>query len=299
LGKIISNRQDLTFEQLKIYYNEQGLKLRDNFAANLELLTENGVYNYIAYLMADNNGNSIKVAKYSGTDRIDLIESNEYGYCSLIKATKRVLDKLEIENKTLTQITYKERIDNQLWDPVALREAVINAMVHNDYSNEAPPKFEIFPDRIEITSSGGLVMGLSEKEFFEGYSVPRNKEFMRIFKDLDMVEYLGSGIPRILRTYSRECFIFTDNFVRMVFPIDIKGGQEGGQISSQEGGQVFLTKRQQEIFDAIKNNPEISRKDLASMFNINESAIQKHVNKLKEFKRIERIGTTKGRWRIL
>lgn len=107
---------------------------------------------------------------------------------------------------------------------------------------------------------------------------------MRIFKDLDMVEYLGSGIPRILKTYTKECFIFTDNFVRMVFPIDIKSGQ------------VSLTKRQQEIFDAIKNNPEISRKELASMFKINESAIQKHINKLKK---IERIGTTIGRWKIL
>ena len=85
----------------------------------------------------------------------------------------------------------------------------------------------------------------------------------------------------------------------MVFPIDIKGGQGGSQVSGQEGGQVSLTKRQQEILDAIKNNPEISRKDLAGMFKINESAIQKHINKLKEFKRIERIGTTTGRWKIL
>jgi hypothetical protein len=50
-------------------------------------------------LLADENGTSIKVAKYSGTDRVDLIENNEYGYCSLIKATKRVIDKLELENK--------------------------------------------------------------------------------------------------------------------------------------------------------------------------------------------------------
>lgn len=61
-----------------------------------------------------------------------------------------------------------------------------------------PPKFEIFPDRIEITSAGGLPEGLSKEEFFEGFSEPRNKELMRVFKDLGMLEQLGSGVPRIM-----------------------------------------------------------------------------------------------------
>lgn len=59
---------------------------------------------------------------------------------------------------------------------------------------------------------------MTEKEFFEGYSVPRNKELMRVFRDLDLVEHLGSGIPRILRAYGKDCFRFTENFLRMTFP---------------------------------------------------------------------------------
>ena len=59
---------------------------------------------------------------------------------------------------------------------------------------------------------------LTEEEFFDGYSVPRNKELMRVFRDLDLVEHLGSGIPRILRAYGRECFRFTENFLRMTIP---------------------------------------------------------------------------------
>lgn len=87
LRNIPSPRQDLTFAQLKIYYQERGLELNDRFANSLELLTPDGKYNYVAYLLADENGVSIKVAKYSGTDKVDLIENEEYGYCSLIKAT--------------------------------------------------------------------------------------------------------------------------------------------------------------------------------------------------------------------
>lgn len=220
IGRIVSNRQDLTFEQLRIYYDERGKRLNDNFKRTLELLTGDGKYNYVAYLLADENNNSIKVAKYSSLDRCDLVENNEYGYCSLIKATKSVLAKLDIENKVAATITPVERIETPMWDKVALREAVINAIVHNDYSFEVPPKFEIFPDRFEITSAGRLPESLSREEFFNGISIPRNKELMRIYRDVELVESLGSGIPRILRVYGEDCFKFTDNFVRITFPIN-------------------------------------------------------------------------------
>ena len=219
IGKIKSSNQNLTFEQLKIYYEGVNKTLNQQFASNLELFTEDGQYNYVAYLLADVNGMSVKVAKYDGLDRVDLIENNEYGYCSVIKATKQVLDKIDVENKTLAKITSKEREEKRLWNPVALREAVINAIVHNDYTSEVPPKIEFFDDRIEITSFGSLPQGMTENEFFEGYSVPRNKELMRVFRDLELVEHLGSGVPRILRSYGKECFKFTENFLRMTFPV--------------------------------------------------------------------------------
>lgn len=123
--------------------------------------------------MADNNGNSIKLAQYDGLKRVHLLENNEYGYCSLIIATKQVLDKIELENRTFAKITSRERIKTRYWDAVALSEAVINALVHNDYTGEIPPKFEIFDDRIEMISTGGLPNSL-------------NKEIMRIYKDLDL-----------------------------------------------------------------------------------------------------------------
>ena len=103
IGKIKSPKQDLRFQQLQIYYQSTGKLLNEQFAKNLELLTEDNQYNYVAYLLNDVNGISVKVAKYSGTNQVDLIENEEYGYESLIKATKQVLDKLNLENRTLTK----------------------------------------------------------------------------------------------------------------------------------------------------------------------------------------------------
>ena len=98
---------------------------------------------------------------------------------------------------------------------------------------------------------------------------------MRVYKDLGMVEQLGSGIPRILRAYSKESFVFMPNFIRMVF---YKSNIESGQI----GGQIYLTDRQRDIVDLIKQNPKISRRDIANILDINQSAVIKHLENLKK-----------------
>lgn len=64
--QLMSTALDLTFAQLKIYYEERGLELNKKFANSLALLTLDGKYNYIAYLLADENGVSLKVAKFKG-----------------------------------------------------------------------------------------------------------------------------------------------------------------------------------------------------------------------------------------
>ncbi len=210
----------------------------DQFAKSLELLTPDGSFNYAAYLLSDVNGTSIKVAKYAGLDRLKLLENEEYGYCCLIKATKAVLEKLRIENKTFARITPVKRDERKLLDPEALREAVINAIIHNDYSNEVPPKFELFDDRLEITSAGSLPDGFDEDEFFKGYSVPKNKELMRVFRDLEMVEQLGSGIPRILAHYPKSSYLFTGHFVRLILPFSAGFDHRIRQASDQASDQA-------------------------------------------------------------
>jgi predicted HTH transcriptional regulator len=303
IGKIRAPRQDLTFEQLKIYYNEAGYDLNDQFAANLELQTESGEYNYAAYLLADRNGLSVKVAKYRGTDRVDLIENNEYGFCSLVKATKQVLDRLAVENRTLTRITPRERIDQPLINPIALREAVVNAIVHNEYSNEVPPKFELFADRLEITSAGGLPQGLNQTEFFQGFSVPRNKEIMRVFKDLELVEYLGSGLPRILKAYPPEVFSFSENFLRMVFPFEAVVDlslREDEHEAREKAREKTREKTREKLIYALQENPTLTAEELAVLLSITPKGVEWQLSRLKSEGVLRRVGPAKGgHWQVV
>lgn len=217
LKEIESPRQDLTFRQLKIHYEGNGMILNDNFARNLNLLTDDGKYNYNAYLLADENDISIKLVKYLGTSKMELIENQEYGYCCLITATQRILDRLTAENTVYAKIEYNGRKQVEMIDSKALKEAVINAMVHSDYTLSTTPIIELYSDRIEITSGGGLPQGLSQEEFLEGVTAPRNKELIRVFKDVDLIENIGSGVLRILDAYDKSCFKFMDHFLRVSF----------------------------------------------------------------------------------
>ena len=164
------------------------------------------------------NAVAIKVARFRGTEKLDIVERNEFGRCCLIKSALNVLERLNVANTTVVRVGGKaQRKEIRLIDPAALREAVLNAIIHNDYINGAYPVFEIYDDRIEIISSGGLPVGLSEKEFFAGRSLPRNKELMRIFSDMDLCEQLGSGMKKILRIYPQSVFSVSEHFIDVRF----------------------------------------------------------------------------------
>lgn len=296
LRNIPAPRQDLTFAQLKIYYQERGLELNKKFANSLELLTPEGKYNYIAYLLADENGVSIKVAKYAGIDKVDLIENEEYGYCSLIKATNQVLEKMKIENVTKAQVTSSKRIEKNLIESVPLREALINAIVHNDFSREIPPVFEIFSDRMEFTSYGGLIQGQSEEDFFSCSSMPRNRELMRVFKDVGLVEQLGSGLSRILRFYNKDIFQISDHFIKVVFPFSSSkekiiiaiGGNNGGNNGDKNT-----------ILNLLKKEPAFTAKELSEQTGFSARKISRLVKELRETGKIVRIGSArKGFWQV-
>lgn len=300
LKNIPSPNKELTFRQLHIYYDSQHLTLNDSFARNLDLLTADGEYNYVAYLLADSNSISIKLAKYAGTDRDKLIENHEYGYCSLLKATDMVLNRLHVEDTVKSHIGYPYRTDIPLWNEGAVRELVINAIVHNDYFNELSPKFELFSDRLEITSAGALPNGMSKTEFFNGVSNPRNKELMRIFRDVDLVESLGTGLLRVLKVYKEENFVFMEHFTRVVIPYAwIPSSDENIVGNIVENIVEKLPATQAKIVKLLRENPYISAKMISDAIGIATRNVQVHIKKLQENGIIRRVGPDKGgHWEI-
>ena len=308
LKEIDSPRQELTFNQLKIYYEEHGLKLNNNFLQNLDLLTNEGKYNYNAFLLADENNVSIKLVKYLGTNKMDLVENQEYGYRCIITATQRILDRLDAENTVYAKIEYKGRKEVEMIDKAALKEAVINAVVHNDYSYGNSPIIELYSDRIEITSAGGLPQELSQEEFLEGVTAPRNKELIRVFKDVDLIENIGSGVLRILDAYDKSCFKFMEHFLRVTFkyrenPFKYNSKNNvsaDDTLNDTINGTLKLNKNEQQILDLIINNNKITREEIATKTKLSDRTISRAIRHLQDEKVILREGSKKtGHWKIL
>lgn len=300
LKTIVSPTQDLTFSQLKIYYEEMKYKINDNFLKQLGLVMDDGRYNYLAYLLADNNDISIKVATYSGNDAYDLIENEEYGYCCLIKACKNVINKFEQVNKTFTKITSENRREVKLFELIPAKEAITNAFVHTLWEREYPPKFEIFNDHISISSTGGLPLNVTKDDFLKGFSAPTHPELMRIFKDLDLVEQLGTGVIRILKSYDKDVYEFSDNFIRVNF--NFKSSESLANIPKAVTSNVnyLLSETQEKIIDLIKENNRITQDEMRKKLGVNITTIARNLSDLKEKNIIERIGSNKnGQWIIL
>ncbi len=302
LKNITSPKQDLTFREIKMYYMEKGFDVGENFERQLNFYTEDNKYNYIAYLLADNNQTSIKVAKYNGNDVDEIEEFYEFGACSLITATYRVLEKFKSENKIYAQITYPERVEKSMYDYKAVREAIINALVHNDWSNEYPPKFEFFSDRLEISSFGGIGDEFTEEEFLKGYSAPKNPELMRIFKDLDLVEHLGTGIRKILKKYDKSIYHFYPHFIVVSIKYQENDFEynKNNENNNVEYAHLNLSKVQENIIKLILDRPNITQAEMAKRLNITSRMVRYHISELVENGYIKRIGPNKkGKWIVI
>lgn len=299
LANIMSPKQDLTFSQLKIYYEEKRYNINDNFLKQLDLIMEDGKYNYLAYLLSDTNNISIKVATYSGNDAYDLIENEEYGYCSLVKAAKNVINKFEQINRTFTKITSEDRKEVKMFDIVSVKEAITNAFVHTLWEREYPPKFEIFNDHIAISSTGGLPLHVTKEDFLKGFSAPTHPELMRIFKDLDLVEQLGTGIIRILKIYDKDVYEFSDNFIRVNFKF--KSSDSLSSIPrSVKNDNIILSETQKNILKLIKENSRITQEEMKNIIGVNITTVARNLSELKSKNIIKRIGSNKkGQWEIL
>jgi|SRR5690554_2498954 len=128
---------------------------------------------------------------------------------------------------------------------------------------------------------------------------------MRIFKDMELVEQLGSGIPRVLRTYGRECFRFSDNYIRMSFPTEQVTDNVTDNVTEQVTDNVTdkvtdkVTDNQQKILEQIEQDSYITTRKMAEAVGISQRKIKGNIQILKEKGLLERIGPAKGGyWKI-
>ncbi len=292
-----SNLLDLSFRELKIYYSEHGYHLSDNtFDANLNLKTGDGNYNLLAELLADYNNIPLIFVKFRGIDKSAISKRNDYGCGCLITSYEKIKNRIEAENICYSDTTKRPRVDNYLYNFDCVNEAIINALVHNDWTI-TEPQISMFEDRIEILSHGGL-FGLSKEQFFEGISKPRNASLMRIFLNLGLCEHTGHGVPTIVKVYGKEVFDINENYIRCTIPFD-KSVVDYKKPKVDYNSLIRLNKNEEEVLISLVENNSCSNDDLATKVGVSKRTIERAIASLKEKHMIERVGNRKnGYWLV-
>ena len=289
----LSPRQDLTFNQFQalltfknVHYN------KETFEQNYNLRNSDDKFNYIAFLVSDQNDTSIKVVRFNGVTKAEFLSRKEFDNGCIFKQMEDALEySLNVLNIIQTNIVGKERVDTPYFNSEAFREAWFNAVCHNLWVEKVPPAIYGFDDRVEIISYGLLKDGMTKDEFFMGISNPVNEEFAKIFMQLHYMEQSGKGVPTVVAKYGKEVYHFGTSFIQCILPYNIidKQKQErllgrndlNGMINGTINGTIKLSETASIIYELMKKDVKVTKSQLSQKAGKSIRTISRAIDELK------------------
>ena len=246
----------------------------------------------------------IKAARFKGVTSVEFIDEKQFD-CPLLSMPKEIMAFIRRHINKQIVISGKAEHD-EVWEyPLeALREAIMNAIVHRDYADSGNTQIRIFDDRIEVWSPGLLPKEINIAEIYkEARSVPRNKLIMRIFHECGLIENWGTGFQRMLALcrannnpdpeFSNRSGAFVISFQKRDNSINKLGDKLGDKLGEKLG------ENQRMILKSMKENKNVTIPELSEKVKISTTAIENNIAKLKQKGILERIGPDKGGyWKI-
>ncbi len=196
-----SINQQLTFQKTSAYFARKKLPFGEAQQRTLGVVGADGTYTNLGMLLSEQCVPTIKLAVFDGSQKTVFRDRKELTG-SLLGQLEEAYHYLDQFNRTRAEFDELERIDRRDYPPEALREALLNAIVHRDYAINGPTLISIFDDRIEIVTIGGLVRGICFEDIMLGVSVLRNQHLANVFYRLNLIEAYGTGMLKINECYA-------------------------------------------------------------------------------------------------
>ena len=214
--------QELTFSAMKESFQKRELPFSEEKFTSLGLLNpEDKQFTNLAWILSDQCQHTLKIAVFDGEDKSIFKDRREFSG-SIFRQLEEGYAYLQLVNRTAGRFSGLERIDLTDYPEEALREALLNAMIHRDYSFSGSIIINANVACIEFISPGGLLAGLSKEDICNGISLPRNKKLAELCLRLKLIETYGTGIGKIYRAY-QDCdrkpeLIITPNTFKLILP---------------------------------------------------------------------------------
>lgn len=259
-----SIEQELTFTSAAAAFESYGVDFLEEKYLALGMIHKNdGLFTNLALLMSDQCQHSIKVAVF-GDDENTTFKDNREFKGSIFKQIDEAFRYIMLSNRTSSVFKGLERIDKSDYPEAALREALLNSVVHRDYSYSGSIIININDKQMEFVSIGGLLPGLTADDIRSGISQPRNKNLAEVFHRLKLIEAYGTGIRRIYKLYE-NCSVqprieVTHNTFKMILP--------NMSVAEPLAVETYLTPQKEQILDYISKNGQITEAEIMELLGV-------------------------------
>lgn len=262
---IRSLNQELTFASAKQAFEKYGVEFSENKYRVLGITTDsNDLYTNLGLLLSDQCRHSIKAAVFADEDNTSFLDSKEFTG-SILRQLDDAYSYLMLNNRNNAEFKGLERVEHYSYPQEALREALLNALVHRDYAFSGSIIININESQIEFISLGGLLPGLSAEDIQNGISQPRNPKLAEVFHRLRLIESYGTGIRRIFTLY-RDCekkpeIIVTPNTFKLILP-------NRNYYSTDKSEEKALNNQQRTILQHIERNGAITEETVQKLLGV-------------------------------
>lgn len=243
--------QGLTFGEAADAFGEAGVPFGPAAMRTLKLADGDGAYTNLGWLLSDQCTAQIKAAAFEGVDKGTFNDRMEFSG-SVLAQFRAVAGWVNRYNPTRSTFDASlRRLDERGYSPAVVREALLNMVVHRDYSFAGPALVSVFDNRMEFVNFGGLAAGMTQRDMMLGTSLQRNPNLAAVLYRLGWVEAYGTGVPRIVADYRGEAeqprFEVSDNAFRLVLPMHRPAGGGAADVPtvprSNRGTAVALVSR--------------------------------------------------------
>ena len=296
--------QDLTFEATKKEFELRKTDFGAQQMRTLKLIDQDGLYSNLALLLSDQCVHTIKVAVFQGTDQTIFKDRREFTG-SLMQQMNEVYDFIDFRNQTRATIEKLYRVDVRDYPEVAVREALLNLLVHRDYSFSASAFISIYEDRIEFVSIGGLMPGIDLEDVMVGISVCRNQDLANVFYRLHLIEAYGTGMGKIMKAYEsmqvKPVIETTKNAFKIILPnINAKYETENATVKTKSGTPVTvhtekkLSDEEEKILEYARKHGAITRNDVIGLLEVSASTAARVIRKMVKTNLLEQKGKARN-----
>jgi ATP-dependent DNA helicase RecG len=278
----VSPRQDLSFSQAQSLFASHGVPFGKEFWRVHGLQDENGNFTNLGMLLSDQNTAGIHLAVFDAEGKVSSISRFPGSILLQMQTVRNRLDEFNPAHVRKTNL--QEREEKFPYPQHALREGLTNSLAHRDYSQPVETAVNVFPDRIEFVSYGGLPFGLTVEDAMSlGVSALRNPGLAEIFLRFHWMERIGSGFADIWRDYAKEpeqpSLTCLPKTIKLVLPKTLEPAGES---------------RKDQLLGLFAGQTVLSRAEIENLLHLERSAVGNLLRGLVSEGLLERLGKGPG-----